>query len=59
LKEGERGGMKYKHKHNRGKIYENINLAKPVRYSLINFNLSKRKYKKKDKVMCRNMFLSL
>ena len=51
--------MKYKHKHNRGKIYENINLAKPVRYSLINFNLSKRKYKKKDKVMCRNMFLSL
>jgi len=56
LKEGEGEWNKNIRKHNRGKIYENINLAKPVRYSLINFNLSKWKYKQKDKVMYRECF---
>jgi len=34
----ERINRKIKQKHKRCKIYENINLAEPVRYSLINFH---------------------
>jgi len=38
---------KREYKHKRCKIYENINLAEPVRYSLINFHLVMRGKEKK------------